>query len=98
MSFSSHQHSLASIARAIESQCFVIAAAQHGRHNKKRESYGHSIAIGPWGEVLADAGGVDSEETPDAPKVVFCDLDLAQISDLQKRMPIQEHREKSSFS
>ena len=44
-------------ARAIESQCYVVAAAQAGRHNKKRESYGHSIIIDPWGKVLADAGG-----------------------------------------
>lgn len=43
-------------ARAIESQCYVIAAAQAGRHNEKRESYGHSLVVDPWGKVLADAG------------------------------------------
>ena len=39
-------------ARAIECQCYVIAAAQAGRHNEKRESYGHSLIIDPWGEVV----------------------------------------------
>lgn len=43
-------------ARAIESQCYVIAAAQAGKHNEKRESYGHSLVVDPWGKVLADAG------------------------------------------
>ena len=40
-------------ARAVETQCFVIAAAQAGQHNAKRESYGHSIIVDPWGEVIA---------------------------------------------
>lgn len=39
-------------ARAIECQCFVIAAAQAGKHNEKRESYGHALIIDPWGEVI----------------------------------------------
>lgn len=43
-------------ARAIEAQCYVVAAAQAGRHNEKRESYGHSLIVDPWGKVLADAG------------------------------------------
>ncbi|CAD7952404.1 unnamed protein product [Amoebophrya sp. A25] len=43
-------------ARAVETQCFVLAAAQCGRHNEKRESFGHALAVGPWGDVLADAG------------------------------------------
>jgi len=51
-----HWHTLLT-ARAIETQSYVIAAAQVGRHNGKRESYGHSLAVDPWGEVLADAGG-----------------------------------------
>lgn len=39
-------------ARAIETQCYVVAAAQAGRHNEKRESYGHSLIIDPWGVVV----------------------------------------------
>jgi predicted amidohydrolase len=49
------------IARAIENQCYVIAAAQYGKHNAKRESYGHSLIIDPWGQILADAGGYDDD-------------------------------------
>ncbi|KAL7539701.1 hypothetical protein ACHAXR_009508 [Thalassiosira sp. AJA248-18] len=45
--------------RAIESQCYVLAAAQVGQHNEKRESYGHSIVYNPWGDKMADAGGYD---------------------------------------
>jgi predicted amidohydrolase len=51
------------IARAIESQCYVIAAAQYGKHNDKRESYGHSLVIDPWGQIVADAGGYDGPGT-----------------------------------
>ena len=54
------------IARAIENQCYVIAAAQFGEHNEKRRSYGHSIAIDPWGEIIADAGGYDGPGTGSA--------------------------------
>ena len=41
-------------ARAVETQCYVIAAAQAGKHNEKRESWGHSIIIDPWGTVVAE--------------------------------------------
>ena len=53
-----HWHTLLK-SRAIENQCYVLAAAQVGKHNEKRKSYGHALAIDPWGEVLADAGGYD---------------------------------------
>ena len=45
-------------ARAIENQCYVVAAAQVGRHNDRRESYGESVIINPWGEVLAKAPNI----------------------------------------
>ena len=48
------------IARAIENQCYVIAAAQFGVHNVKRKSFGHSLAVDPWGTIVADAGGYGS--------------------------------------
>lgn len=44
-------------ARAIETQTYVIAAAQVGRHNEKRVSYGHSMIVDPWGKVLVELGG-----------------------------------------
>eukprot|EP00041_Stephanoeca_diplocostata_P032947 m.1073837 g.1073837 ORF g.1073837 m.1073837 type:complete len:137 (+) comp24237_c0_seq9:3295-3705(+) len=49
-------------ARAIETQCFVVAAAQVGRHNNKRISYGHALVVDPWGSVQADAPGLDTDD------------------------------------
>ncbi len=50
-------------ARAIENQCYILASAQFGQHNEKRKSYGHSVAIDPWGTIIADAGGYDGPGT-----------------------------------
>jgi predicted amidohydrolase len=82
-------------ARAIENQCWVIAAAQYGKHNEKRESYGHSIVFDPWGKVICDAGGCDSNGSSqclEVPSVVIFDIDDNVLSDVRKRMPIQKHR------
>ena len=54
-----HWHTLLK-ARAIETQCYVIAAAQSGKHNEKRSSYGHSLVIDPWGKIIAEGPGADS--------------------------------------
>ncbi|HRO16438.1 MAG TPA: carbon-nitrogen hydrolase family protein [Paracoccus sp. (in: a-proteobacteria)] len=73
-------------ARAIENGCFVLAAAQCGTHpaphspdRPPRRSHGHSLAVGPWGEVLAD-GGTD-------PGVTLADLDMAQVDRARARVP-----------
>ena len=50
-----HWHTLIR-ARAIENQCFVVAAAQWGQNNESVETYGHCLIVDPWGEILADAG------------------------------------------
>jgi len=71
-------------ARAIESACFVIAAAQTGKHADGRETYGHSLAIDPWGEVLLDMG----EEAG----LGFVDLDLGRTEDVRQRVPVLRHR------
>jgi deaminated glutathione amidase len=76
-------------ARAIETQCYVLAAAQVGRHNEKRESYGHALAVNPWGEVMGDA-------QLESPTVVVCDIDLEYQADVRLRMPIQTHRSTTS--
>ena len=73
-------------ARAIETQCYVIAAAQAGRHNEKRESYGHSLIIDPWGAVVARLAD------PLATGVAVADIDLAALQDIRTRMPVAEHR------
>lgn len=67
-------------ARAIENQAFVIAAGQCGMHPGGRETWGHSLIVGPWGEVLAEAG--------DAPEVLTAEIDTAQVAELRRRMPV----------
>ncbi len=70
-------------ARAIETGAYVLAPAQTGAHKnsrgKQRTTYGHSLAVAPWGEVMADAG--------DAPGVTLVDLDLAKVAEARKRVP-----------
>ena len=58
--------------RAIENGCYVIAPAQCGVHGDKRETYGHSLIIGPWGDVLADGG--------DDPGIIAADIDMAEVA------------------
>ena len=74
-----HWHTLVR-ARAIETGAFVIAPNQCGHHADKRYSYGHSLIVDPWGEVLADGG--------EAPGVVFADVDLARVAKARARIPV----------
>jgi deaminated glutathione amidase len=67
-------------ARAIETGCFIVAAAQGGAHQNGRSTYGHSLVVAPWGEVIAAAG--DDSET-----IVFADLDLDAIGAARQRVP-----------
>ncbi|MEH6693806.1 MAG: carbon-nitrogen hydrolase family protein [Hyphomonas sp.] len=67
-------------ARAIETGCFVVAPAQGGKHEDGRETYGHSLIISPWGEILAEADG-------DEPGVIWADLDLDQVDKARARIP-----------
>jgi predicted amidohydrolase len=78
-------------ARAIEAQAFVIAAAQVGRHEDGRETYGHSLVVDPWGEVLLDMGG-------EAPGLAFCDIDLARIDAVRAQVPALANRRKIATS
>jgi predicted amidohydrolase len=71
-------------ARAIEAGLFVVAAAQVGRHEDGRQTFGHSLVIDPWGEVLLDMG--------EDRGVGFADIDLARISDVRSRIPALSHR------
>ena len=70
-------------ARAIEAGCFVIAPAQTGTHDKGRETFGHSLIVAPWGEVLADAG----EEVG----VVTAEIDLARVEEARSAVPALRH-------
>ena len=71
-------------ARAIEAGCFVIAPAQTGRHEDGRETYGHSLVIDPWGEVLLDMG----EEAG----LALADIDLSRVEDVRGRVPAIANR------
>ena len=71
-------------ARAIEAGLFVVAAAQVGHHEDGRTTFGHSLVIDPWGEVLLDMG----EEKG----IGFADIDLKRISDVRSRIPALNHR------
>lgn len=67
-------------------QCYVIAAAQAGRHNEKRESYGRSLIVDPWGEVVGRL------EDPIATGIAVADIDLGKLASIRARMPVAEHR------
>ena len=71
-------------ARAIEAGLFVVAAAQVGRHEDGRATFGHSLVVDPWGEVLLDMG----EETG----VGFAEIDPARIAEVRARIPALNHR------
>lgn len=77
-----HWHTLLR-ARAIECQCFVFAAAQGGKHENGRETFGHSLVISPWGEILAE-GGVQ-------PAVTFADVELQRLDDVRRQVPSLRH-------
>ncbi len=77
-------------ARAIETGCFVLAPAQTGNHpehatqtSKLRQTYGHSLAIAPWGEILADAGT--------APGVTLVDIDRTEVAKARGRVASLRH-------
>lgn len=74
-----HWHALLR-ARAIENGAFVIAAAQGGLHEDGRETYGHSLIVDPWGQVLAEA---DHDE----PAVIIADLDMDAVAQARNRIP-----------
>jgi predicted amidohydrolase len=71
-------------ARAIEAGLFVVAAAQSGRHEDGRQTFGHSLVVDPWGEVILDMG----EDVG----VGFAEIDLARIRDVRSRVPALTHR------
>lgn len=75
-------------ARAVECQCYVIAAAQAGRHNEKRESYGHALIVDPWGRIVAQ------QEDPVATGIATVPIDLGYLRSVRQRMPIEEHRKR----
>ncbi|MFO0636754.1 MAG: carbon-nitrogen hydrolase family protein [Nannocystaceae bacterium] len=72
-------------ARAIETQCFVLAAAQHGEHGRGRTSFGHAAIIDPWGRVLA-------QQLDDSDAVLVAEIDPQALLDARTRIPTARHR------
>ena len=81
---SDHWHVLLR-ARAIEASAFVIAAAQVGEHEDGRRTYGHSLVVDPWGEILLDMGGEDAG-------LGYADLDLTRIAEVRAQLPSLANR------
>jgi deaminated glutathione amidase len=77
-----HWHALMR-ARAIETGCYVVAAAQCGEHPGGRKTYGHSLIVAPWGEIVAEAG--------EEPGVIVADVDLARVAEARRQVPSLTH-------
>lgn len=71
-------------ARAVENQCYVIAPAQGGRHPNGRRTWGHSMIVDPWGEVLA--------QLPEGEGVVCAEIDPARLAQVRQQLPALAHR------
>ncbi len=78
-----HWHTLLR-ARAIEAGLFIVAAAQAGHHEDGRNTFGHSLVVDPWGDILLDMG--------ERKGVGFADIELSRISDVRSRIPALNHR------
>lgn len=85
-----HWHTLLR-ARAIENGCFVFAAAQAGTHESKRQSYGHSLIIAPWGEILAEGGGTETG-------IVMAKIDPTLVETARKTVPSLQHGRRFSVA
>jgi nitrilase len=71
-------------ARAVENQCYVLAAAQGGLHPNGRRTYGHSLLVDPWGDIVA--------ERAEGPGIVVGDIDAARLADVRAQLPALAHR------
>ena len=71
-------------ARAVENQCYVLAAAQGGEHPNGRRTYGHSLLVDPWGEIVGEFG--------EGPGIVVGDVDPARLAEVRGQLPALAHR------
>jgi predicted amidohydrolase len=85
-----HWHTLLR-ARAIENGCFVFAAAQAGTHESKRQSFGHSLIVAPWGEILAEGSGTETG-------VILAKIDPALVETARKTVPSLQHGRRFSVT
>lgn len=80
-------------ARAIENQCYVIAPAQIGFHNEKRQSYGHAMIVDPWGKVLTEC-----DDNVNQVQCKTVSIDVNELEAIRKRMPCFEHRRNDVYA
>ncbi|PNU06195.1 carbon-nitrogen hydrolase family protein [Novosphingobium guangzhouense] len=76
-------------ARAVEASAYVLSAAQVGKHEDGRETYGHSLAVDPWGQVLLDMGGADDGGVAG---LGFVDIDLDRVAEVRQQLPSLANR------
>ncbi len=76
-------------ARAIENQCYVVCAAQRGKHNERRQSFGHAMIVDPWGTVIA--------QCPERTSVVCTKLDFEAQARTRESMPLMKHERRDLF-
>ncbi len=84
-----HWHTLLR-ARAIETGCFVVAPAQGGHHENGRDTYGHSLIINPWGEIIAELDHQD-------PGILVSELNLPEVAEARSRIPALTHDRDIAF-
>lgn len=77
-------------ARAIENQCYVVAAAQSGAHNEKRQSYGHSMVIDPWGKIIA--------QCEEGIGICLANVSKDYLKKIRKEMPVWNHRRNDIYN
>ncbi len=77
-----HWHTMVR-ARAIETACYIIAPNQCGHHADRRRSWGHSLIVNPWGEILADGGA--------EPGIIYADIDLSEVDKARSKIPALKH-------
>jgi len=71
-------------ARAIENQVFIVAPAQYGKHTENRESFGKSVIFNPWGDIVSLA--------QDKPGLIFGDIDIGMLSQVNEKIPVHQHK------
>ncbi|XP_044127961.1 deaminated glutathione amidase [Bufo gargarizans] len=77
-------------ARAIENQCYVVAAAQTGAHNQRRTSFGHAMVVDPWGAVIA--------QCTEGTGTCYAEIDLLYLQQVRREMPVRSHRRPDLYS
>ena len=71
-------------ARGIEQQCYILGSNQWGQHDSKRRTFGHSMVVSPWGEIL--------DELPEGSGIACAEIDLEEVKRIRREMPIANHQ------